>query len=74
MQRRGIGREVVLQVIAGPEQTADVRPGRVVLQSRVAQEGKIYLVRIFVDVDRRPAEVITVYRTSKLSKYWRTGK
>ncbi len=24
-----------------------------------------------VDVDRVPAEVVTAYRTSKLSKYWR---
>ena len=71
MQRRGIGREVVLQVMAGPEQTVDVRPGRVVLQSRVAQGGRVYLMRVFVDVDRQPAEIVTVYRTSKLSKYWR---
>lgn len=74
MERRGIGREVVLRVMAGPEQTADVRPGRVVLQSRVTQEGRVYLVRVFVDVDRQPAEVVTVYRTSKVSKYWRASK
>ena len=29
-------------------------------------------VRVFVDVDRSPAEVITVYRTSKIDKYWRS--
>ena len=29
------------------------------------------LVRVFVDVDRHPAEVVTVYRTTKISKYWR---
>jgi hypothetical protein len=31
----------------------------------------MYLVRVFVDVDRTPAEVVTVYRTSKMAKYWR---
>ena len=31
-----------------------------------------YLVRVFVDIDREPAEVVTVYRTSKIGKYWRT--
>jgi hypothetical protein len=31
---------------------------------------KAYLVRVFVDVDRQPAEVVTVYRTSKIYKYW----
>jgi hypothetical protein len=30
----------------------------------------MYLVRVFVDVDRDPAEVVTAYRTSKISKYW----
>lgn len=74
MQRRGIGREVVLQVKSGPEQTIDVRPGRVVMQSRTTQEGRVYLVRVFVDMDQHPAEVVTVYRTSKVSKYWRAGK
>ena len=30
-----------------------------------------YLVRVVVDVDRNPAEVVTAYRTSKIAKYWR---
>jgi hypothetical protein len=34
--------------------------------------GQEYLVRVFVDIDRDPAEVVTVYRTSKIGKYWRT--
>jgi hypothetical protein len=41
---------------------------------RVTDVGKVYLVRVFVDVDRQPAEVVTVYRTSKVSKYWRGAK
>lgn len=47
--------------------------GRVVLQARVAMGDppKTYLVRVIVDVDRRPAEVVTAYRTSKMAKYWR---
>ena len=74
MQRRGIGKEVARQVISTPEQRIDVRPGRVVLQSRLTHEGRAYLVRVFVDVDRRPAEVVTVYRTSRVSKYWREDR
>jgi hypothetical protein len=30
-----------------------------------------YLMRVFVDVDRKPAEVVTAYRTSKIEKYRR---
>ena len=32
---------------------------------------KIYLIRVFVDLDNDPAEVVTVYLTSKIKKYWR---
>jgi hypothetical protein len=50
-----------------------VRPGRWVFQSReVAGESQqIFLVRVFVDLDRDPPEVATVYRTSQVAKYWR---
>ena len=71
MQRRGIAESVVRGVLAPLEQRHAVRPGRDVLQSRVAVAGKAYLVRVFVDVDRNPAEVVTVYRTSRVAKYWR---
>lgn len=58
------------QVLAAPEQRVAVRPGRVVLQARAELEGKVYLIRVVVDVDRQPAEVVTVYRTSKIAEYW----
>jgi len=32
---------------------------------------KVYLLHVFVDIDREPPEVVTVYRTSKVRKYWR---
>lgn len=73
MERRGLSVEVVGSVLNAPEQRLDVRPGRVVLQSRrlVGEPAKTYLVRVFVDIDRRPPEVVTAYRTSKVAKYWR---
>ena len=74
MRRRGIAREVVLQVISGPEQIVDAGPGRVIMQSRMTLQDRVYLVRVFVDMDRQPPEIVTVYRSSKVSKYWRAGK
>jgi len=32
---------------------------------------RLFLVRVFVDIDRRPPEIVTAYRTSKIEKYWR---
>jgi len=71
MERRGIHETILRAVLAAPEQRHTVRPGRDVLQSRIATGDKTYLVRVFVDVERKPAEVVSVYRTSKVAKYWR---
>lgn len=70
--RRDLSTELIDEVMRNPEQRLEVRAGRVVLQSRVHEAGCEYLVRVFVDVDRTPAEVVTAYRTSKVLKYWRT--
>jgi hypothetical protein len=40
-----------------------------VLQSRIDVEGKTYLIRVLVDIDRERPEVVTAYRTSKITKY-----
>jgi hypothetical protein len=72
MQRRGLEEAIVRQVLAAPEQREAVRTGR---DARIEFEGRPCLVRVFVDVDRSPAEVGTVgtaYRTRKIEKYWRS--
>ena len=69
--RRGIDRAVIQAVLSAPDQRLTVRPGRVVLQSRLGVGMRSYLVRVVVDVDRDPAGVVTVYRTTKLAKYWK---
>lgn len=73
MKRRQITEAQVAIVLSSPEQIEEVRPGRNVYQSRLnlGDPPRAYLLRVFVDVDRDPAEVVTVYRTSKISKYWR---
>ena len=74
MRRRGIDASLVRQVLTAPAQRLAVRPGRVVLQSRFETEGKWYLIRVFVDVDREPAEIVTAYRTIKIDKYWSSSE
>ena len=75
MVRRQITEADVAKVLAAPEQTETVREGREVYQSRLqtGEPPKTYLLRVFVDLDRLPPEVVTVYRTSKIAKYWRTA-
>jgi hypothetical protein len=65
MAKRELAESDVRQVVASPEAMLAVREGRVVAQSVVAG----YLLRVFVDVDRKPMEVVTAYRTSKIDRY-----
>jgi hypothetical protein len=73
MARRQISEAEVERVLAAPEQTECVREGRAVRQSRIkwGEPSKTYLLRVVVDIDRQPPEVVTVYRSSKVQKYWR---
>ena len=72
MKRRGITREEVIMILSSPDQAIEVEAGRVVLQSLIKRgdPSQAYLLRVFVDIDRQPAEIVTAYLTSKINKYW----
>ncbi len=61
----------VRAVLDQPEQVMPVRPGRIVAQARqpLGDPPETYLIRVFVDIDRDPPEIVTAYRTSKIDKY-----
>jgi hypothetical protein len=67
MARRQIPASDVTRVLATQEQMEVVRPGRVVYQARVAwgTPPAIYLLRIFVDIDRQIPDVVTVTGPAK---------
>ena len=69
LKRRELSKEAIDRILKN--QRSEIRSGRVVVQSRIQEFGSEYLVRVFVDIDRSPAEVVTAYRTSKVAKYWR---
>jgi len=65
LERRQLSETDVRRVLAAPEQVVPVRAGRVVAQGLIGE----HLLRVFVDIDRTPPEVVTVYQTSKIDKY-----
>jgi uncharacterized protein DUF4258 len=73
MDRREISQDDVRTALAKPEQTETIREGRAVYQAKLdmGKPPKTFLLRVFVDIDRKPPYVVTVYRTSKIEKYWR---
>ena len=71
--RRGISEARVLEVATTPEQRIEVSAQREIRQSRVMDpaSGKLHLIRVVVDRGDDGDTVVTVYRTSKVRKYWR---
>lgn len=63
-QRRSIDLEIALAIVDSPGQIISVREFR----QSITDDGR--LVRILVDVTDREPLVVTMYRTSKLDKYW----
>lgn len=72
MARRRITERDVRAVLADPGRRELVRTGRLVLSSLQECEpaGRAYVLRVFVDAARSPPMVVTVYRSSKIGKYW----
>ncbi|MGA2052352.1 MAG: DUF4258 domain-containing protein, partial [Opitutales bacterium] len=70
MLRREIPQAVLEAVLETPEQIVPEISGVVCYQSRVTMNQKPYLLRVIVNETRQPPLVVTVYRTSKIAKYW----
>ena len=69
---RRIPRALMDEVLRQPQQIVPERPPQKAYQSQVdVGGGRIMLLRAIVDDTIEPAVVVTVYRTSKISKYWR---
>jgi hypothetical protein len=72
MERRGIPLAVVESVLAAPGQKVPEHGDVVCYQSKIEINQKPYLVRVMVIETAIPMKVVTVYRTSKIGKYWKT--
>ncbi len=72
MERRAIPLNIVETVLRNPQQIVDEYGNKKAFQSIMdIGIGKDYLVRVIVNDTLDPARVITVYKTSKVKKYWR---
>jgi hypothetical protein len=68
--RRQITEAHIREVLAPPGQLLPASPGRIVAQSLVPLDEPRYVLRVFVDIDRDPPEVVIAYRSNKIAKYW----
>jgi len=70
MEIRNIPIEMVEMILSGPDQKFE-QDDLMVFQSIIKfQQEQEYLVRVFVNSNKIPPLVVTVYRTSKIEKYY----
>jgi len=72
MLRRRINEEIVLMVVFQPDQIiySNENPTMKIYQSIIKENDVMFLVRIFIDIDKQPNVIVTVYKTTKISKYY----
>ena len=71
MIRRGINHDVALMVVSQPEQVIidDEDPAMVIYQSLIEEHEQMFLLRVFVNREKQPNVIVTLYKTTKILKY-----
>jgi hypothetical protein len=71
MVLRKISSELVESVLESPQQIISEKGSMKAYQSQIDfGGGKIFLLRVIINDNFEPLFVVTVYRTSKVEKYW----
>lgn len=69
MKARGISQEIVDAIIENPLQVI-LEDDKKIVHGIIEEDNTKYLIRIFVNRIKQPNLIITVYRTSKIDKYY----
>ena len=70
MKTREISLKIAQSVLDGPQQIITETEKKIYQSIINFDEEDGYLIRVFVNIDKDPNNVITVYRTSKIKKYY----
>jgi len=72
MIRRCIDYELVLSVVSQPDQmiTDSEDSAIVICQSLIKEDKQMFLLRVFVNKNIQPNIIVTLYKTTKISKYY----
>ena len=71
MGRRRIKRADVIATVRHPGQVVPSIKGRQIYQSKIGSSGRL-LLRVVVKEDAKTYHVVTAYKTSQVTKCWRT--
>jgi hypothetical protein len=70
MHLRGISKPLVESILKEPEQRIEQDQFTVFQSIKTDENNEIFLIRVFVNERKTPNVVITVYKTSKIQKYY----
>jgi hypothetical protein len=70
MRLRGISKTLVESILKKPDQRKEVDDLTVLQGIRTEETGEFFLVRVFINEKRDPNVIVTVYKTSKIQKYY----
>ena len=72
MQRRNINYEHVLSTVLQPDQVIvdDEDTDITICQSLIKEDEQMFLLRVFVNKAKHPNVIVTLYRTTKIVKYY----
>ena len=72
MQRRGIKQADVEAAMLQPDQVlTDIEnPDITIYQFLLNENGQMFLLRVFVNKLKQPNVIVTLYRTTKIQKYY----
>jgi len=68
LKKRNITQQSVLDVIENAGEKVLIEDVSV-YQKTIVENGRHYLIRVFVNEDKIPPLIITAYKTSKIDKY-----
>ena len=70
MLLRSISKDVIESILKNPDQKKKVEDLTVFQSIINTDSGEIFLLRVFVNEKRDPKLIVTVYKTSKIQKYY----
>jgi hypothetical protein len=72
MLRRGLSRKQVEEVILYPDEiiTDNSDPEIVIFQSIINENEQLFLLRVFINRNKYPNMIVTLYKTTKIKKYY----
>jgi len=70
--RRSLDRNIVESVVLNPEQIIDDENNVdiTIYQSIIKEDGRFFLYRVFINTQLLPNVIVTLYRTTKIEKYY----